>query len=151
MKASRHVFISAVCLLLLSMVATEARASPARGTATRCEPYGTTNACMRKEVTNLSINFIAGVSSYTHNPVTNIGVIGWSWWTIQQTCSGRLIYHVERGPSVRYNTDYHGRMETHPKRPCDRTRVGWSLGNHDFHQSGFQHIYPPHSHSEGIP
>ncbi len=151
MKVPRQALSAAICLLILSLLALDAAAAPSAGASTTCQPYGTTNACRWKRVDNLSINWNAGVSSYTTNPVTDIGVIGWPYWTIRETCSGAITMQEIRDPSIRTNASSHTRLESFQKQGCGGTRVGWSMGNHDFHQFGYEHIYPPKQYSEPLP
>lgn len=149
MRALRLIVLAGVLVLALSAVVREATASPQLGTSTSCAAYGTTNACRSKTVQNVSSStWNAGVWSYTKNPQTNIGVIGWSWWTVREWRSGVITYEYYGGASTRTNTYTHQANGNHSKHSCSLTRTGYSMGNHDFHQSGYTHIYPYKEYSE---
>jgi hypothetical protein len=76
------------------------------------------------------------------NPTISIDTIGESWWTARETCNGNITGQVEYDGEVEYNDSEFWDVSVHLKHSCGGTRLGWSMGNHDFHESGYTHIYP---------
>jgi hypothetical protein len=113
------------------------------GSSESCQSYATSNACRKKGVVNVSSSeWNAKVWSTMKNPTISIDVIGESWWTARETCNGNITYQQEYDGEVDLNDSEFYDVSVHLKHSCGGSRLGWSMGNHDFHESGYTHIYP---------
>jgi len=113
------------------------------GSSESCQSYADSNACRKKGVVNVSSSeWNARVWSTMKNPTISIDTIGESWWTARETCNGNITGQVEYDGEVEYNDSEFWDVSVHLKHSCGGTRLGWSMGNHDFHESGYTHIYP---------
>ncbi len=142
-------------LLSMSLIATvvviDAGASPLPTSSESCQSYAGSNACRAKGVDNSSsTTWGANVRSRMTTPRININVIGESWWTVRETCNGSITSQTQYGGEVEYNDYEFFDASAQVKHSCGGTRVGWSMGNHDFYKSGYSHIYPYKSHSMTI-
>jgi hypothetical protein len=133
---------------LAGMLGGRAWAAPLADLSESCQSYAGSNACRMKGVQNIdSSTWGANMRSQMKNPQINIDVIGRSWWTVRETCNGSITYQAQYGGAVDYNDYMFFDAGGYYKHSCSGNRVGWSMGNHDFHKSGYTHIYPYKEHS----
>ena len=82
---------------------------------------------------NVSANtFSAWVWSHA---LSNIGTIGWTWWTVRQYCPDLGTYPVnyQFGGDANYNTDSDYSASNHYVSTCNNlTKEFQNLGTHDF-------------------
>ena len=77
--------------------------------------------------------------------------IGYSWWTVRERCNGSITKQVIVGGHVfHYKSSYYAAM-TVTKRTCSGTRLGQSMGNHDFYKWPYSHKYLYASASNWVP
>lgn len=133
----------AVLCLVVGYPFTTAESSPRMGGSIDCPAYAGSHSCKTKTMTPTDIDtWDAGVSSEMENPRISIGTIGWSWWTVRETCNGNFLLNQQYGGSVSYNTYVKSQTRSYFRHACSGTHQGWSMGNHDFYQSGYAHITP---------
>ena len=86
----------------------------------------------------------AGVSSRTNNPVRTMDDIGYSYWTTRQYCSGVIKKQNQMSGNVLHYKSNYWASATYAKVTCSNPngREGESLGNHDFYDYPYSHIYP---------
>lgn len=143
MKTARLLILAPILVLVVGSVAVDVGAAPPADGLIGCQAYATSNACKRKDVIKTSSStWTAGVKSYMDNPVITINTIGWSWWTARETCNAAITYQQQYGGSTSSNASSKQDWSYHLSHSCSGTRKGWSMGNHDFHKSGYTHIYP---------
>ena len=92
----------------------------------------------------------AGVRSYTANPTRVMDDIGYSYWTVRQRCYGSIIQQTNYGGHVLHYRSSYWAAVTKIKAYCSNpyARLGESLGNHDFYDWPYSHIYP-YSYEDG--
>lgn len=87
-----------------------------------------------------------GVRSNTQNPTMDMDDIGYSYWTYRQRCNGIISQQTQYEGDVFHYTSSYWASASPSKVYCDGpyTRLGESLGNHDFltvHLLIFIHIH----------
>ncbi len=83
-------------------------------------------------------------STYLYSAaVSNISVIGYTYWTVAEYCPATQTYAYYKHYSGDFNTndDGYNTSAVILYRGCNGTSQHKSLGNHDFANAG-QHIYP---------
>lgn len=121
------------------------------GSSESCQSYAGSNACRKKGVVSTGSSTWSGqVWSTMKNPPIDADTIGYSYWTVRETCDGQITSQVQYGGYHDHNTDSFYDVNAMAKHACPGSRLGHSLGNHDFDESGYQHIYPYKSYSQGI-
>jgi len=70
--------------------------------------------------------------------------IGYSYWTLRQWCGGIIIAQMVSPGHVLHYTSVYWASSMQQKAYCGApyTREGESLGNHDFYDWPYNHIYP---------
>lgn len=101
---------------------------------------------------NPGIYWDAGVRSYTDSPPRVMDDIGFSYWTVRQRCNGTIVWQTTYSGHVLHYTSSYWAATTRQKVACNPyARVGESLGNHDFYDWPYSHIYPYSFESGAIP
>jgi len=95
----------------------------------------------------------AGVRSYTASPTRTMDDIGYSYWAIREWCYTTLSKTNTYGGHVLHYTSSYWAASTRTKQFCSNPsqRLGESLGNHDFYDWPYSHIYPYSYTSGSIP
>jgi hypothetical protein len=138
-------------VLIVVFIGIGAEAAPLAGGSTSCQSYAGSNACRRKEATSTGpTTWTASVKSYMTNPTISIDTIGRSWWTVRETCNSQITHQHRYDGRVRYSTSSFQNWSYQLEHYCSGARYGWSMGNHDFHESGYSHIYPYKSYSRHL-
>jgi len=152
MKKLSVLVLLSILLIVLGLPGEGVGASPFQGSSTSCQSYATAQACRTKGISDLGSSYSATVISYMTNPTINIGTIGYSWWTVREKCTGIITYQAQYGGGVNYNSSYYSRSTNHSNHTCSppNWRIGYSMGNHDFNDSGSSHIYPYKEYSADI-
>lgn len=143
MKPQRLFLSLAGLIILTGVVFADGIAAPLLGSSETCQAYAGSNACSKKAVASTgSTTWGGNVYSEMKNPRINIGVIGEAYWTVRETCNGAITSQSQYGGEADYGDYLFLDSSAQLKHTCGGTRVGWSLGNHDYNQSGYSHITP---------
>lgn len=146
MKSLRLLLVPSILVLIIATHGLDVGAAPVAAGSISCQNYATSHACKRKDVTSTGADtWTAGVKSYMDNPVITIDTIGYAYWTAYVTCDGDISYWKFYTGQVIYNASSFQDWSYHLKPFCGGSRWGHSVGNHDFHKSGYTHIWPYHS------
>lgn len=90
----------------------------------------------------------AGVLSQSKTPAISMDDIGFSYWTVQAWCADQRIdwwqYANGAHGDVHHNTSSYWASITRTKGYCanPNDRNGQSIGNHDFYENPYAHLYP---------
>lgn len=95
----------------------------------------------------------AGVRSFTANPTRTMDDIGYSYWSLRQWCYTTLLYATTYGGHVNHYASDYWATTIQYKYICSNPnqRLAESLGNHDFYDWPYNHIYPYSYKSAYIP
>ncbi len=151
----KNFFLMLPLLLTIGLLAvslgSSVEASPLASSSTSCQSYAGAFACRSKGVASTGPStWGANVQSYMASPAISIDTIGYSYWTVRETCDGDITSQWNYGGTVDHYTSSFWDASAQYKHYCGGSRVGWSFGNHDFHKSGYSHIYPYKLHSQGL-
>lgn len=121
--------------------------------------YAGTNAGASKDsyiVSSTAWN--ANIRSFTYAPGgppgsgANIGTIGWVWWTFRETCGSVILSNWPQPSRVIYGGRDIGDTGFDSRRFCSpgQSHLGWSMGKHDFKQTGWPNWNPEFSNTTGL-
>jgi len=84
------------------------------------------------------------VYTYTANPTRTMDDIGYSYWSVRQWCYDTLLHASTYGGNVNHYASSHWVTSPRTKYYCTNPyqRMGESLGNHDFYDWPYSHMYP---------
>lgn len=125
-------FVGSLLVILLAVVSLPdgVGAAPLSGGSTSCQSYVGSHACRRKEVNDVSASaWNAQVKSYMTNPVISIGTIGFSYWTVRETCDGIFTHQTVYSGTVDHNTSLFWDSSARAKYYCSGYRAGWSAAH----------------------
>ncbi len=148
MKATfRRIAVGVIVILVLNF----AVFSIAKASATSQSYNGITTAYAEKSIMNYSTHWDTKLWSKSKSPAINMDDIGYSWWTIREKCNGVITNQVQYGGHVLHNTPLYYSATTMTKRTCSGYRLGESLGNHDYYEYPYSHLYLYLSSTTNIP
>ena len=102
---------------------------------------GITTAKAEKTIENGTPYWNAKLWSRSQSPVINMDDIGYSYWTVREKCGTTVTKQVNLSGHVLHNTSLYYSAQTMPKQNCSGFRYGESLGNHDFYEYPYSHLY----------
>ena len=133
----RRIAVGVAVILVLNF----AIFSVAKASATSANYNGITIAYAEKSITNHSTYWEQRLWSKSQSPAINMDDIGYSWWTIRERCNGVIMNQVQYGGHVLHNTSLYYSGNTMTKKTCGGYRLGESLGNHDYYEYPYSHLY----------
>lgn len=94
---------------------------------------GGTGVVAPKDVVRVGSDWNGYIWGHTNNG-NAIGTIGWTWWTIRETCSGTIISQYQYGGQVLYNASAISDIAVDSISYCasPSNQHGRVLGTHDF-------------------
>lgn len=113
----------------------------AKAVTTQQNYYGITTAHAEKTVENGTPYWNAKLWSTSKNPALSMDDIGYSYWTVREKCGSAITNQVNLGGHVLHNTYLYYSAQTMTKQYCGGFRYGESLGNHDYYEYPYSHLY----------
>lgn len=102
---------------------------------------GITTAHAEKTIVNGTPYWNAKLWSTSKNPALSMDDIGYSYWTVREKCGSIIKTQVNFSGHVLHNTYLYYSAQTMTKKSCTGFRYGESLGNHDFYEYPYSHLY----------
>lgn len=126
--------IFSLCILVAVFISTTA--SSVLAGIPRTTYYGSvggTGVVAQKDVVRSGGSWNGYIWSHTNNG-NAIGTIGWTWWTIRETCNGSITLQYQYGGQVLYNSSAISDIAVASMQPCayPLNQYGRVLGTHDF-------------------
>lgn len=138
MKTSfRKIVLSLLLVIALNLILF----GIAKAVTTSQNYYGITTAQAEKTIQNGTPYWNAKLWSRSQSPAINMDDIGRSYWTVREKCGTTITNQVNLSGHVLHNTSLYYSAQTMTKRACSGFRYGESLGNHDYYEYPYSHLY----------
>jgi hypothetical protein len=124
--------IFSLCILVAVFISTTT-SSVLASRSTYSSSVGGTGVVAQKDVVRSGGSWNGYIWSHTNTGYA-IGTIGWTWWTIRETCSGTIISQYQYGGQVLYNASAINDVAVDTVSFCANpsNQHGRVLGTHDF-------------------
>lgn len=126
--------ILSICILIaVFIVTTTSSVFAGIPRTTYSGSVGGVGVVAQKDVIRTGNTWNGDIWSHT-NTGNAIGTIGWTWWTIRETCNGSITLQYQYGGQALYNASAISDIAVAAVQPCavPSKQYGHVLGTHDF-------------------